>query len=173
MEPQLLLIGTIATVVQTIAVIAAIFISLPQLKEAGRARELQSLQDVFSGMHTEDADAQRDQVLVLPVDSSDWSDAEWRLARREGERMQRIGFYVRHGFLRAALVLEMYSLLIINLWRRIGPFVRRERERMSTPRYFRDFEYLNDLAVAYRLKHGLKIEGEVGETDRTPRIVSS
>jgi hypothetical protein len=154
-------LAAISTIVQAVVVVGAIVFTIVQLIEAARARELTSLSQVFQEMHTVESDDRRDRVLNLPRDMAEWTPAQWRDARSECAHFQQIGFYVRHRFIRKVLVLEMYSLLILDLWRTLAPFVLHEQSRIGAPRYARDFKALAEDARAYRLKKGLPIDGQV------------
>ncbi|MEO5921399.1 MAG: hypothetical protein ABIQ01_09690 [Pseudolysinimonas sp.] len=151
--------GAWSTIVQAVVVVAAIAFSVTQVRQGARSRELSSLQDVFAGMHSVEAYERRDRVLGHASDVNDWTYAERIEARKEADHLQRIGFYIRHRFLRRRLVLEMYSLLIINLWRAEKTFVEAERMRMGAPLYSSDFEDLAVAAERYRKRRNLPVDG--------------
>jgi len=150
-----------STVIQAVVVVGAIAFTFRQLVEAGRAREFASLQQVFQEMHTTESDDRRDRVLNSPKDFSTWTPAQWRDARAESAHFQQIGFFVRHKFIREKLVMEMYSLLILDLWRTLSPFIQHEAARMGTPTFMRDFKSLADAARNYRVSRKLPTDGQV------------
>lgn len=158
---DLYLVANIATLVQTAVVIAGVGFALSQLRQANQARELEALLRIFDRMRSDGRRASIEHMLTLSADISEWDDADLEIAHSEHEDFEQLGFLVRHRFLRERLIMEMYSLLIIDAWRALQPFELAEQERMGAPGFGRSFRELSNRATIYRGKRGLRIDGRV------------
>ncbi|MEO8095626.1 MAG: hypothetical protein ABI632_11935 [Pseudolysinimonas sp.] len=151
----------IGAVAQAGFVAFAIGFGFRQLLQGSRARELQGLQWVFSSMIDPEHKKRVNRVLSLGDDPTRWKPKDLSAAEHELEVFQQLGFYVRHRFLRRRLILQMYSLLIINMWHALRPLATLERERIKAPNFAGDFEQLALRSSAYRRRHGLSAHGKL------------
>jgi hypothetical protein len=166
MATELDVILTVAAIIQTLVVVIGAALVVHQIRQSTRARELQSLSIIFDGMTSEERSESLRQLLALPPDMASWTDAHFATADAEHQHFEQLGFYVRHGFLRERLVMEMYSLLIVNAWRALAEYEVHEASRMGAPRFGRSFRRLATRAVAYRSRKGLSSHGHVARTRR-------
>lgn len=155
------LVVAVATLIQTAVVVAGVGFALRQIHQAKQARELESLVTIFDRMRPAERRASIEHMLTLPADIGDWREADRHVANSEHQDFEQLGFLVRHRFLRERLIMEMYSLLIIDAWRALEPYELAEQERMGTPGFGRSFKELSERATAYRLKRGMRIDGRV------------
>ncbi|UTT62128.1 hypothetical protein [Microcella humidisoli] len=156
-----------SAVIQAGFVVFAIVFGFQQVLQGSRARELQALQGVFAGMLDPTHKASSQRVLGLQRHHSNWDAEDIQAAEQEVELFQQLGFVVRHRLLRRRLILQMYSVLIINSWRALELFVVDERTRLGAPGFARDFEKLARWSVRYRRLRGLPIDGQVHREPRT------
>jgi hypothetical protein len=150
-----------SSLIQAAFVAFAIAFGFRQLLQGSRARELQGLQGVFSAMTDPDHKARIRKVLGLQQHYSRWDETAIEAVEREVEFFQQLGFFVRHRLLRRRLVLQMYSLLIINVWNSAQPFVENERKRLGAPGFARDFERLATSSYRFRRCRGMPTDGKV------------
>lgn len=162
--------ASVATVLQTVVVIAGVWFAVSQIRQSTQARELESLVAIFDRMRAPERGASIEHLLTLPPAISEWADADLAVADSEHQDFEQLGFLVRHRFLREQLIMEMYSLLIIDAWRALESFERAERDRMGAPGFGRSFERLAIRATKYRLDRGLRVDGRVSR--RAPRPVT-
>jgi hypothetical protein len=159
---------SVATLLQTLVVVAGVWFAVSQIRQSTQARELESLVAIFDRMRAPERGASIEHLLTLPPTLGDWTDEDLAVAASEHQDFEQLGFLVRHRFLREQLIMEMYSLLIIDAWRALEPFERSERDRMGAPGFGRSFERLASRATKYRLDRGLRVDGRVSRRALRP-----
>jgi hypothetical protein len=157
----LAVLGPWLTIVPALSVIVAVVVGARQVRNNSRQRELAALQRVFEDMVSDERNERRTRVLRNSKELSAWTAQEIRDAERELERFQQLGFFVRHGFLRRKLILQMYSLVTIQMWNAVRSFVHQERSEMGAPAFAADFERLARECERFRIKKRWPIDGQI------------
>jgi hypothetical protein len=127
-------------VVQTAAVLIAARFAIRQLREATRTRALDGFLAISYEIASSEAAASR--KLIYTKDFKKWSDDERHMAEEVCVTFDRMGVLVLHGLIPEDVALSMYFDVILRTWKRLEPFVKKERERRQMDLWMMRFERL-------------------------------
>lgn len=145
--------ANIALIVQTGAIIGGLAFALTQLRQGRTTRNLETISLIFDGIHDRGSyEARRRLAEFADRDMASLGSEEHLDASTTTDLFQRLGFLASNGFIDKALVLSLYSGLIVEMWSVLEPFVQHTRADRQLENYALDFQRLAAEAAIFRTR---------------------
>jgi hypothetical protein len=144
-------IAAIAAAVQTAILVAAAYYALVQVKEARRTRLLNVLISLRQDIDSTESRQNR-YVLFneLPDDlTSPLTVEQDMVIDRVVVEYENIGSLVVNGFIDVSLMTSLYSNSTERSWRRVEPWVQKERARRNNAPFLVNFEKFAKYCIEY------------------------
>ena len=143
-------ISAIAACVQTVILIAAAYYALNQFQEARRARELAILIPLRYEIDGEGSRKNRYALFnELPDDLTSLTREQDLVVDQVVVEYDNLGKLIRAGLVKFEVLAGMYSLSTERCWRRVAPWVEKERLRRHGGPYAEPFEEFAERCIEY------------------------
>jgi hypothetical protein len=154
-------IAAIAAVTQTVVLAAAAYYAFTQVREAQRARLLDTLIALRQDIDSEESRLNRYALFnELPDDlTSSLTPEQDRVVDRIVVEYENIGSLVVNGFIDFNLIADLYGNSAERSWKRAEPWIMKERMRRNDAAYLSNFEKFAKKCIEYNLqKHGEELQ---------------
>jgi hypothetical protein len=139
----------VLTAVAGIGLFATLIVYLGQLKVMTRQHDANTVIKLLDILQTEGPRDDRRRIYSLPdYDGTNWSPEDEHTAERVAQAFNSIGFMVEQRLLKRELVIDNWSVAIIDMWRKIAPLIRQRRQEQHNPTLWLGFEHLEEVASA-------------------------
>lgn len=142
--------SAVATCVQTVILLTAAYFAVGQVKEASRARKLAILMPLRYDI---DSPAARNNRYVLfndlPEDLTSLDDAQDKVVDRVVVEYDNLGQLVRAKLIDFKLLASLYAPSTERCWRRVKPWVEKERDRRGGAPYADALEDFAERCIQY------------------------
>lgn len=143
-------ISAIATCIQTVILIAASYYALNQFREARRARVLAILMPLRYEIDGPESRENRFKLFnELPEDLTSLTREQDLVVDQVVVEYDNLGKLIRVGLVDFEVLASMYSLSTERCWRRVAPWVAKERERRGGGLYAEPFQMFAERCIEY------------------------
>lgn len=114
-----------AALVQTIAIVATLIFAARELRNAKQARNFDLVFKMFELFNQPEARANRFQVFTkIPSKPGTLSRDDYNAARDTWNLMNQLGIVYAHNLASEDLIMELFSLQSVRLWRKLEPHIK-------------------------------------------------
>jgi len=135
------------------------FVAYRELSEAEASRHMEIADRLFDELNSEEnIEARRWVFQELPDDPDQASNisAEGQQAiKRVLNSLDRVSFLTQEGWIPDDLIMPWMHPMIFKAWKKLAPYVARERTRRDEPYYYAYAEKVARRCVAWRAKSGI------------------
>lgn len=148
---MLVLIGAVATIIQTVVVILGVRFAVTSLRQSEASRNLDVIKSLIEGLSSPQGYAERYAILDRgKVAPGELSREDYLLYLRTCDQFQRIGFLARQEFMSGDYLIRMFSATLVSLWTCMEDFVRFVRNEKGLSTFAVDFEWFAAESASYR-----------------------
>lgn len=167
------IISAISTTIQTVAVIITLIYAANQLRSMSKDRHLELLFKLHEMFSEPKARAARYYIFSnFPLDTLELSEEEYKAARDTWNIMDQVGIVAHHNLASRELLLELFSLQTVRLWKKLEPHIHYYRgirgdfavyfeELAKLSREYRKRKYNEDEPIFFKRKIDKSSQGEI------------
>jgi hypothetical protein len=154
----LLLVGALAAISSSAAIIAGGYIAFRQLGEIANSRHLEVANRLFEELNSsENISARRWVFQNLPDDPQVGLQAltpeGQEAVKRVLNSLDHVAFLTQAGWIPPDLVMPWMHPMIAKSWEKLRPYVEYERKRRNEPYYYERIDGLAEHCHAWRVEH--------------------
>ena len=152
--PLIVLIGIVATVVQTVVVLLGVRFAITSLRQNEASRNLEAIKALIDGLSSPEGYVERYAILDRGnVNPAELSREDQLLYMRVCDQFQRISFLARQEFMSGDYLIRMFSATLVSLWGCVEEFVTHVRTQKGLSNFAVDFEWFASESASYRRQH--------------------
>jgi hypothetical protein len=142
--------GDIATCVQAVLLVVAAYFAVGQVSEASKARKLAIIMPLRYEIDSLDARRNRHALFNdLPEDLTSLTPEQDEIVDRVVVEYDNLGRLIRAKLIDFDLLAQFYSQSTERCWRKVEPWIGKERARRGNDLYANGFEMFAERCIAY------------------------